>query len=275
MLQPGNVYSQFTEVGLGVGGAVYYGDLTIDKAVDNIKLVRPNVGVFISHHFDDRWAVLAGLQNFTLIADDAFNSRESIRMRNLSFKSNVWEFALRGEFYLIPFYPEKKNYSFTLYASTGVAVFYHNPKAEFLGEYYALHPLSTEGQGLDNVPEVKPYSLIQLSIPVLGGIKYNITPGINFFIEFGPRITFTDYLDDVSRSYTIGNVLQSSKGDIAYYLSDRRIVKDGEVKKYPDLEGRGNPKTKDLYFVGLTGLSFNLDNIIGDMFSKKVKCPTF
>jgi hypothetical protein len=103
MLQSGNVYSQFTEVGLGVGGAVYYGDLTIDKAVDNIKLVRPNVGVFISHHFDDRWAVLAGLQNFTLIADDALNSRESIRMRNLSFKSNVWEFALRSEFYLIPF----------------------------------------------------------------------------------------------------------------------------------------------------------------------------
>ena len=61
MLQSGNVYSQFTEVGLGVGGAVYYGDLTLDNAVDNIKLVRPNVGVFISHHFDNRWAVLAGL----------------------------------------------------------------------------------------------------------------------------------------------------------------------------------------------------------------------
>ncbi len=275
MLQSGNVYAQFTELGIGIGGAVYYGDLTLDSPVDNFQLVRPNFGAFISHHFDERWAILAGLQNFTLIADDALNSRENIRMRNLSFKSNIWEFALKGEFYLIPFYPEKNYNPFTLYASAGIAVFYHNPKAKFLGEYHALHPLSTEGQGLDNVPEVKPYSLVQLAIPILGGIKYNITSGINFFIEFGPRITFTDYLDDVSRNYTIGTVLQSSKGDIAYYLSDRRLIKDGEIKKYPDLQGRGNPNTKDMYFVGLTGLSFNLDNIIGDMFSKKVKCPTF
>ncbi|MCO6459831.1 MAG: outer membrane beta-barrel protein [Saprospiraceae bacterium] len=272
---PVKVFSQFSEIGVGLGGAVYYGDLTLDKAEDNFKLVRPNIGVFASHHFNERFAIQVGIQNFTLTADDALNTRQSVRTRNLSFRSNIWELALKGEFYLIQFDPNRNYFPFTLYAASGVSVFYHNPKANFAGQYYALRPLSTEGQGLPSTPDSKPYSLVQVAIPVIGGLKYNISQGINIFIEFGPRFTFTDYLDDVSRKYAVGSELRNIKGDIAFYLSDRRLTVDGEEKKYPDLQYRGNPKSKDIYFVGLAGLSFNFDDVLSGLFERNVKCPKF
>jgi len=96
---------------------------------------------------------------------------------------------------------------------------------------------------------VKPYSLIQLSIPVLGGIKYNITPGINFFIEFGPRITFTDYLDDVSTVFPDKQTLTDTRGPIAAALSDRSLI-DGLGAQGRQ---RGDTKGKDKYaFVGIS-----------------------
>lgn len=268
-------YGQFSEVGIGFGGAVYYGDMSLDEAVDNFKMVRPNIGLFASQHFNDRLAVQIGVQNFTLTGDDALNTRESLRERNLNFRNNVWEIALRGEFYLLPFDPDRSKLPFTIYASTGVAVFFHNPKAYYAGNYYALRPLGTEGQGLPSFPDRKPYSLTQIAIPVIGGLKYTIGKGVNVFIEFGPRFTFTDYLDDLSNTYAVVNELRYYKGDLAVELSDRRLTKGSEPKKYPDNQQRGNPRSKDMYFTGLLGVSFNMDDFFGLELVNKVKCPTF
>ena len=267
--------AQFFELGLGIGGSVYYGDLSPDEALDNFKLVRPNIGVFASHHFNDRIAVQLGIQNFTLFGDDDINSKESLRNRNLSFRSNVWEISLKGEFYLLKFDPEKSDIPWSLYLSSGASVFFHNPKGFFAGSYHALQPLSTEGQGLESFPDRKPYKLTQIAIPAIIGFKYNINPMINLFVEFGPRFTFTDYLDDVSNTYAVGEELRSVKGDIAFNLSDKRLFPDGETKIYPDGAQRGNVKTNDMYFVGLAGISFTLDDVLGNLFGDKVRCPKF
>ncbi|MBK8841826.1 MAG: hypothetical protein IPO33_02790 [Saprospiraceae bacterium] len=72
--------------------------LSPDEAADNFKLVRPALGVFASHHFNDRVAFQLGIQNFTLAGDDKINSKENLKYRNLSFRSNVWEIALKGNF---------------------------------------------------------------------------------------------------------------------------------------------------------------------------------
>ena len=266
--------AQFFEVGLGIGGSVYYGDLSPDGA-DNFKLVRPALGAFASHHFNERVAVQLGIQNFTLAGDDKINSKEYIKNRNLSFRSNVWEIALRGEFYILPFDPERMELPVSIYAGTGIIGFFHNPKAFFAGTYHSLQPLSTEGQGLESFPDRKPYKLAQIAIPAILGLKYNVGPSISLFIEFGPRFTFTDYLDDVSSTYAVGDELREERGDLAFNLSDRRILPDGEPKTYLDLGQRGNPKSNDTYFVGLLGVSIVLDDILGNAFGYRVKCPTF
>lgn len=272
---PATSNAQFFEVGLGIGGSVYYGDLSPDEAMDNFKLVRPNLGVFATHHFNERFGVQLGIQNFTLVGDDKINSRIDLKNRNLSFKSNVWEIALKGEFYLLSFDPQRNDNPWSIYISSGASVFFHNPKGYFAGSYHELQPLSTEGQGLASFPDRQPYKLTQLAIPAILGIKYNVNPMISVFVEFGPRFTFTDYLDDVSATYAIGEELRTEKGNIAFNLSDKRIFPDGEIKTYPNGAQRGNPDSRDMYFVGLAGVSFTLDDVLGNIFSEKVKCPKF
>ena len=275
LIYPQIASAQFFEIGLGIGGSVYYGDLSPDEAADNFKLVRPALGVFASHHFNDRVACQLGIQNFTLAGDDKINSKENLKYRNLSFRSNVWEIALKGEFYILPFDPERMELPISIYVSSGIAGFFHNPKAFFAGTYHALQPLSTEGQGLSSFPERKPYKLAQIAIPAILGLKYNVSPTISLFIEFGPRFTFTDYLDDVSSTYAVGDELREERGDLAFNLSDRRILPDGEPKKYEDRAQRGNPKSNDMYFAGLLGVSVALDDILGNTFGHRVKCPKF
>lgn len=272
---PNFASAQFFEIGMGIGGSVYSGDLSPNEGLDNFKLIRPAIGIFASHHFNDRVALKLGVNNFTLTADDKINTKQSAVDRNLSFRSNIWEISLQGEFYIMRFDPERNEMPLSIFVSTGANVFFHNPKAYIAGEYHALQPLSTEGQGLPSFPDRKPYKLTQLSIPAVLGLKYNVGPLLNLFIEFGPRFVFTDYLDDVSNTYAVGDELRDAKGDLAVLLSDRRLSPDGEVKEYPDFSTRGNVKSKDMYFVGLAGVSITLDDVIGNMFGAKVRCPTF
>lgn len=271
---PTTGYSQFFEFGMGIGGAVYYGDLSQESAIDNVKMVRPALGVFGTHHFNKKIGIQIQLNNALLIGDDALSERPSIRYRNLSFRTNITEFSLLGQFNIFGFDPED-DFPFSLYVSSGITGIYFNPKAQLGGTYYRLQPLSTEGQGLPSFPDRKPYKLFQAVIPVIGGIKYAVSPTVNLFIEFGPRFTFTDYLDDVSGHYGNENELRTAKGDIAVQLSDRRLSPSGEPKVYPNGGQRGNPNTKDYYFLGLAGLSVNLDDIVGGLFGDKVHCPKF
>ncbi|MDE3182372.1 MAG: hypothetical protein KGM16_03035, partial [Bacteroidota bacterium] len=104
------------------------------------------------------------------------------------------------------------------------------------------------------------YSLTQFSIPFGAGVKMPLSENINVGFEIGYRKLFTDYLDDVSKTYVDPNLLLARRGAKAVELSYR----GGELKTgstvYPVGGQRGNPSSKDqYYFTGLT-LSFRLGN---------------
>ena len=70
-------------------------------------------------------------------------------------------------------------------------------------------------------------------------------------MEYGIRKTFTDYLDDVSTTYTGGNLNEWDK--IHKEMSDKSL-NGPQAKDYQ----RGNSKDKDWYtFTGIT-LSFKI-----------------
>lgn len=263
------VNAQFQEIGAGIGGALYTGDLSPEDFNSNLKIVRPAVGVFFVQHFNDRLAARASLIKMTITGDDKNINKPE---RNLSFQSNIIELALLGEFYLVKWDPFENN-RFTLYGSTGITVYHHNPKAYYAGNWYELQPLRTEGQGTASYPDRKPYHRFQLSIPITGGMKFNINEKLNLFVEFGPRITFTDFLDDVSNTYANENELRNLKGDIAVALSFRG--NEISPKPYPSGVSRGNPGIRDYYWNGLAGISLNFDNLFGFTQGKRVKCPNF
>lgn len=209
------------ELTVQMGASGFLGDLgglnkigTDFSPVDiEFVLTRPAFSLDYRYKFAKNFNV-HGSFNYLLVAgDDRLTTEPYRNNRNLNFKSNIFELAVRAELTLFKSkvghrYGIKKTFSrrhkggsneFIFFV--GVGGFYFNPKGKnpATGQWEKLYPLHTEGQGLPGGP--KQYSRFALSIPM--GIAYKRT--INKLwcvgLEFNYRKTFTDYIDDVSTTY--------------------------------------------------------------------------
>jgi hypothetical protein len=162
---------------------------------------------------------------------------------------------------------------------------FNNPQpAPQAGEWVKLRPLGTEGQ---NFGEGKKYSPFQLAIPVGIGGEAFLTSNLSVGIEFGVRKLFFDYIDDVSGSYADLDKFSDPLGRI---MSDRSLeakaVWQGQARDVPlshvsnyngfdrsgylgsgmsvDAAGnptqRGNPESKDVYFMTQIKVIYVLNN---------------
>ncbi|MEM6966082.1 MAG: DUF6089 family protein, partial [Bacteroidota bacterium] len=265
-------FSQYYEAGATVGMAGYNGDLSPVKRT-NIGELNPMVGVFGKYNFNKFLSLRLGGNFAQVSADDAEAGDEGRANRNLSFKSRIIEGSLILEFNILGYQPYNLERPWSPYVFAGVSVFNFNPRAELDGEWYDLQPLGTEGQGLSSFPDREKYSLTEFAIPMGGGIKYAVNDLWNIGIEAGLRITFTDYLDDVSTTY-VDDVLLVENSEIAAALANRSgsPVSTGQA--------RGNPLSDDLYgFIGVFISRNFLDNgLVGSRKrSRRSKngCPTF
>lgn len=143
---------------------------------------------------------------------------------------------------------------FTPYAYGGIAGFHFNPYTyNARNEKVFLQPLSTEGQGLADYPDRKPYRLNQIAAAFGGGFKFVLSNCTGISLEFSQRKTFTDYLDDVSTSYVDQNKLLAAKGQQAVDLAYRGDEVHNPALYPPDGEQRGTPTEADwYYFIGIT-----------------------
>lgn len=174
----------------GTGNASYFGDLKDPK-----EYLDPKVNVMggLQYFFNPRFSARAELTYFQLKGSDANSTDGSRQRRNLSFTSGNFELAFTGTANLFPlgtrFYQRP---AINVYGFLGVGVLYTNPKAELDGKKHSLQPLQTEGVKYSRVQPVIPYGL---------GVRLKAGPFFNVAIEGGYRLTFTDYLDDVSSVY--------------------------------------------------------------------------
>ena len=186
-------------------------------------------------------------------ADDSRNEKDTANFnRNLHFRSPIYELSGQVEFNFLPYETGNSLYPFTPFVFAGVSLFRFNPQAEASnGEWVALQPLGTEGQATTAFPDRKKYALTQFSIPMGGGFKIAVNKTFNIILEYGIRKTFTDYLDDVSTTYTGGNLFEWN--NIHKEMSDRSLDGTKAIG-----EQRGNSKNNDWYtFTGIT-LSFKI-----------------
>jgi hypothetical protein len=184
--------------------------------------------------------------NFMKIgASDQFNNANLVP-RNLSFQSNIIEWNLVGEYSFMDITQKK----ISPFIFGGIAVFHFDPYAyDTTGQKVYLKPLSTEGEGLPQYPDQKPYNLIQFAIPFGAGIKFRVSENVVIAYEVGFRKTFTDYLDDVSTIYVDKTILQNAKGPLAVEMAYRGNELKGGNQTYPASgTGRGGPKYKDMYY---------------------------
>ncbi|MDX1628876.1 MAG: DUF6089 family protein, partial [Fulvivirga sp.] len=177
-------------VSFGSGLTSYFGDLNDPGDIIDAQF---NANIGLQYMFDNRFAARAEFAWFQLQGDDADSDDIGRIKRNLSFSSNNYEFNIVGLVNAFEYGPRfYQRPEFNIYGFAGVGGLYFNPKAELNGKKYALQPLQTEGVD---------YSRFAVVLIYGAGIKYMINPFLNLAFEAGYRLTFTDYLDDVSTVY--------------------------------------------------------------------------
>lgn len=237
-----------TTVSVFAGIMNYQGDVKPDNfTMDHSNLAT---GITVRKPINRWFSIRAGFNVGKITAADYWNT-EDLKPRNLSFTTTIKEAYAGLEITILDISTSR----FTPYVYAGLAVFHFNPwtKDDHEVKTY-LKPLSTEGQGLSEYPEQKPYNLTQICIPFGGGARFLVTDGLSLGIELNQRKSFTDYIDDVSGSYVDRDVLFQEKGYKAVQLAYRADELPGGRPIFPAHgEKRGTPTEMDwYYFVGLT-----------------------
>lgn len=255
------------------GLAIYQGDIRTD-AKPSIKAPIAS-GIGFNYPLNDFISISSLFKMGKLQGDDKSSSDPLRRIRNLNFKTKIleWSFMARGT--LFPADTRK----FNPFVEAGIAIFHFNPYTyDISGNKQYLNPLGTEGQGLSAYPNRKPYSLIQLSIPIGGGIQFKINDLLNFYWNFGWRKTFTDYIDDISKTYADPNMLllTSQKSlELAFRSNELNPTLTYPTSSMP----RGNSKNMDGYFFTGFGMIFKTQKSFGLLGEKKMnahqRCPKF
>jgi hypothetical protein len=211
--------AQSREMGLVVGAMNYKGDLNDQMYSERNNL--PAIGMFYRRSYSNHWAFKSGLSYGHIAADDAEAEDAYSKNRNLNFRSPILELTGQIEFNFFPYQTANPSSNkATPFLLFGVNVFRFNPKGLYDGDYVALQPLGTEGQGTEQFPNKKRYSRTSAAIVFGGGMKFRIGRRFGCTIETAVRRTYTDYLDDVSTVYADPKAIRKEYGKVAEELSD-------------------------------------------------------
>lgn len=237
-------------VTVGSGTSTYYGDLC--ESGDCLR-ARPQFNAGFNYRFTGRFTLRGELAYNRLYSTDKGGKNAR---RNLSFRSGNPEMHVAAVF---DFFQYTKFYNqrqlIRPYAFAGLGLTYISPRAELDGKWYSLAPLQTEGIGYRRLIPVIPYG---------GGISFKVNPYLDFSVEVGYRLTFSDYIDDVSTTF----VRNSSLDPVGAALADRSA--EVGVRPYNTDDGthwkeghkRGNPGNNDGYVNVGFKLEYTLNPVI-------------
>lgn len=266
------------EVQFGVGASNFLGDLGGSKGIGThgikdlrIKPTRPTLTAGYKFMITPAMSVRAVVIWGYLSGDDAHTKNVIRNNRNLSFRSMLGEASALYEYYpwgdrVVPNYKVTgiagtKSITFIPYFYTGIGISFFNPKAKYNGDWVALQPLATEGQGLAGRPDK--YKRVTMTIPIGAGLKYMVDRQWSVSLDLSLRYTMTDYIDDVSTSYYRPDMIEANYGTVAADLSDRAVDPSlGFTGAIPMGDGRynylqrGNPKYNDAYMFAIISVHY-------------------
>jgi hypothetical protein len=188
--------AQRREVGFSLGTAQYTGDMAHSWKLPNtgfagMLMLRSNINNHLSLRISYTGANIKGSDATPV---DAFATA-----RASSFSIFISEFAGSAEYYFIDYKSKRAVINWSPYFHAGIGIF---------------------GM-LGHKDRNATYSNVQMAIPLGAGIKFQPDKRWNIGIEFGARVLFFDYLDNVSegdvfnKNYQYGNKYDN---DNYYYL---------------------------------------------------------
>lgn len=270
--------------GFILGGANYSGDLSGAKISPTIAQMLPAFGVLLDIQPVNGIRLRMQIAYAQVQGADRFSNKIWQKERNLDFKTGIIEGAIISELHLLKWIPATAEWISSPYIFGGIALFNFNPRTKYKGDWIYLQPLGTEGQGLSEYPNKRPYEKTTFSFPMGAGLEININETVSVALELGWRWTLTDYLDDLSGTYADYDVLKNGNGDLAALLAYRKHELSGVIEPYPFKEGaiRGNPDVNDIYAMGMLKIVYHWNRKFSHVFKnnsnrrrKAQKCPSF
>ncbi len=205
------------DYGFQLGASNYLGDMggkqgTRKDFVTDMKLAQTRLdgAGFIRYKFNRRLALRAQFAYMRIKGADSLSTNPARHARNLNFRNDIFELSLTPQLTIYENQDLGSSYrsrlGFNFYVMAGIGIMHHNPKALYNGDWIALQPLHTEGVN---------YSLWQAVIPLGTGFYFTVKKKHRIGFEFNWRVTFTDYLDDVSKKYVDPSTLSPQAAALA------------------------------------------------------------
>jgi hypothetical protein len=242
------------ELRFGIGATQLMGDLGGAWGVGrpnslhdwDWQAIRYGANIGYRYRFLPMFATTTSLNFHQLRGDDKWSEEIIRNKRNLHVRNNAIELSQRfdvivfwkdkfGSIFNLPGNYSKKQMSIQVYGFAGLGIMYHNPQAmDQDGNWTSLRPLKTEGQE-------KPYSPVTLTMPMGVGFRWGVGRMWRVGFEASYVKTFSDYLDDVSTTYTDPSNLASPT---AVYLANPAFPHPS----FAPGQQRGNPGHKDAFY---------------------------
>ncbi len=259
------------EWSVGLGATNFLGELGGANQIGTdgfqdleLSLTRPAISAGLRYKLNPYLALHSHLTYGQVRGEDKLTKEFFRRNRNLNFKSNIFELNMNleasflnqkeGGIYRLRGVKRSSSFEMSAYGFVGIGVFHFNPKGQLNGKWYELQPLGTEGQGIS--PARTKYKRTQICIPLGFGARYFFNRRWGFGFEFGVRKTFTDYIDDVSKTYYDNAAIAQKNGPIAAALADQALdLVEGGTNAG---QQRGDPSDKDAYMFAIFSLHYKL-----------------
>ena len=256
----------------GAGATNFLGDLGGANQIGtngmkdfDFPAIRPAFVIGYRYRLSESTAYKINFAYAFLAGNDKFTKEPFRNNRNCNFRAGVFEFNTQfeyavvrerpGHIYILKGVKGLKYIQISSYLFAGAGVMYFNPKGQWGDKWYKLKPLCTEGEGL--IPARNKYSNVQFVIPLGVGFKFALSKDWSMGIEYGIRKTFTDYIDDVSKTYFDTNALYFHGGHLAVHFSNPTNLSLGPSPTAPG-EQRGDPKDKDAYMFAFVSFFYKI-----------------
>jgi hypothetical protein len=170
-----NLTAQINEIGVFLGGSNFIGDVGKTNFIDPNE---PAFGILYKWNKSPRHSYRFSYMQSTISGNDLDSEVPGRNLRGYKFKNNIKEFTAGMEFNFFDFnLHELLKRKMTPYVFTGLSYFAYD-------ELYVI-----------NGETKKDYTDSVLAIPMIVGVKTNISNHFVLGLEVGARYTFTDNLD--------------------------------------------------------------------------------
>ncbi len=253
----------YSTVGIGGGSSHYFGDLSAYRTFyyGLYSNVRWNGTLNYQINLNPRFSARAAFTYARIFGNDATygwkladSKVKGQRLRNLHFRNDLMEFTAMGLYTFIPLDEKKAKHSplqWSPYFGIGIGITSNDPKARgsiqdatgnirydqdgnaYVRSWQSLRSEMNEGQ-------TKVYSSIVPVVPISLGVKTKLSQNWILSLEGSLRLSFSDYLDDVSSgSYT--------SGEFSYRAAEDYYALNGKPRSADFKKAAGDPTAADIY----------------------------